>query len=147
MDTLTLPYEVRQKSRFKAALDSGDDIGVILPRGTVLKDGDLLGNATNDYVRVIAAMESVSIVETKDAALFARVCYHLGNRHVPLQIAPQATQLWARYLHDHVLDDMVVSLGATIRYDQTPFEPEVGAYHQHAHGQSHSHSHAVHEHD
>jgi urease accessory protein len=65
-----------------------------------------------------------------------RACYHLGNRHVPLQVS----EGWIRYLKDHVLDDMVVSLGLTITHEHAPFEPEVGAYH-------HSHQHSGHHHD
>jgi urease accessory protein len=68
----------------------------------------------------------------------ARVCYHLGNRHVPLQIEPE----WVRYQHDHVLDEMVIGLGAEVTSETAAFEPEAGAYG----GSSSGHSHAGHSH-
>ena len=70
--------------------------------------------------------------------LFARACYHLGNRHVPMQIGDN----WIRYLHDHVLDEMLVGLGITTKCEQASFEPESGAYgahSRHSHGHDHSH--------
>ena len=135
--TLSLPYELRQKSRLKANLDSGEEIGIMLPRGRVLRGGDCLKAENGMIIELAAAQESVSTVAAPDAITLQRACYHLGNRHVPLQI----TEHWVRYLKDHVLDEMVVSLGLSITHEQAPFEPEVGAYHKHAHQHSHQHSH------
>ncbi|EEZ39286.1 urease accessory protein UreE [Photobacterium damselae subsp. damselae CIP 102761] len=73
---------------------------------------------------IIAAKETVSTVITEDPLLLARVCYHLGNRHVPLQVE----QGWCRYQHDHVLDDMVRGLGAQVIVEQEKYQPEPGAY-------------------
>jgi urease accessory protein len=87
-------------------------------------------------IQIRAAEESVSTATAPDQLTLQRACYHLGNRHVPLQISDS----WIRYLKDHVLDDMVVLLGLTITHEQAPFEPEVGAYH-------HSHQHSDHHHD
>ncbi|WP_026609291.1 urease accessory protein UreE [Methylocaldum szegediense] len=130
-DTLTLPFEARQKSRLLVRLDSGAEAGVFLPRGTVLRDGDRLLADDGRVVLVRAAAEPVSVVRTADALLFARACYHLGNRHVALQI--ERGEL--RYLWDHVLDDMVRGLGLTVEHTLMPFEPERGAYHgAHHHG-------------
>jgi urease accessory protein len=127
-DTLTLPFELRQKSRLRATLDSGREAGVFLPRGTRLRDGDVL--AAGDFrVRVRAALECVSTVHCDDDLALARACYHLGNRHVPVEIA----QGRARYLHDHVLDDMLRGLGMIAVVESAPFEPEPGAYGDHGH--------------
>lgn len=136
---LTLPFELRQKSRLRAELDDGQEIGLMLPRGTILRDGDLLRTEDGMIVRVQAASETVSSATIDDPVLFARACYHLGNRHVPLQIGDN----WLRYLHDHVLDDMLSGLGIQVQCEQATFEPEAGAY---GGGHSHSHSHHHHEH-
>ncbi len=147
-EVLTLPFDIRQKARFKTRLDSGEDIGVTLPRGKILRGGDKLKTESGTIVEIKAASESVSTVTTTDALLLTRVCYHLGNRHVPLQIGSEGDADFCRYTHDHVLDDMVIGLGAQVVFEQAPFEPESGAYasgHSHAHSHSHqgehSHSH------
>ena len=110
--SITLPYETRQKSRLQATLDSGEQIGLLLPRGTVLRDGDILKTEAGQCIRVQAAVESVSTAVIDDPVLFARACYHLGNRHVPLQIGDN----WLRYQHDHVLDDMLHGLGIHVQH-------------------------------
>jgi urease accessory protein len=130
---LTLPFELRQKSRLRASLDNGTEIGLFLPRGTVLRHGDYLRASTGELIEVRAAAESVSTATGDDALLLLRAAYHLGNRHVPLQI--DTHQL--RYRHDHVLDAMLRQLGLLVSSEQAPFEPEVGAY-----GGGHHHSHA-----
>jgi urease accessory protein len=131
--SLTLPFELRQKSRLKATLDNGDEIGLMLPRGTVLRGGDHLKAEDGSVIRIQAAEETVSTATINDPHLFARACYHLGNRHVPLQIGEN----WLRYLHDHVLDEMLVGLGITVTCEQATFEPESGAYG--GHSQHHHH--------
>ena len=133
---LTLPFELRQKSRLRAVLDSGDEVGLFLPRGSVLRQGDLLQTTTGLVVQVVAALESVSTATSADPLLLARACYHLGNRHIVLQIGAG----WLRYLHDHVLDHMVRELGIIVVCEQAAFEPEAGAY-DHHHGAGHSHDH------
>jgi len=144
--TLSLPIDLRIRSRLKVTLDDGREAGLFLPRGQVLRGGDLLQSTEGLLVRVLAAAETVSTVHTRDALSLARACYHLGNRHVPLQIADG----WVRYQHDHVLDDMVRGLGLVVTVEQAPFEPEAGAYssgaHGHAHNRDHSHGHS-HDHD
>lgn len=128
-DVLTLPFEARQKSRLQAVTDQGREVGLFLQRGQILRSGMLLTGADGYTVRVQAASESVSVMSSDDALLFARACYHLGNRHVPLQILKGEL----RYLHDHVLDHMLEGLGLVVTHDSLPFEPEAGAYHSHAH--------------
>jgi len=134
--SMTLPFEIRQKSRFKAALDNGEEVGVILPRGEVLREGDCLRDDQGKTVLIKAADESVSTVRVDDPLMLARAAYHLGNRHIPLQVNGQ----WLRYQHDHVLDDMIKQMGLQVICEQAPFEPEAGAYGG-GHGQHHSHSH------
>ncbi len=129
-DTLTLPFETRQKSRFSAVTDSGKAVGVFLPlRGTCLRSGMVLTGPEGIRVRVQAAPEPLSVVRTKDPTLFAKACYHLGNRHVSLQILEGEL----RYLADHVLDHMIEGLGLSVEHRSLPFEPEAGAYHRHGH--------------
>ncbi len=130
--TLTLPFELRQKSRLRTRLDSGEDVGVFLARGTVLRDGDRLRAFNGLIVEVRAAPEPVSTARTDDPLLLARAAYHLGNRHVALQLGSG----WLRYLHDHVLDGMVQKLGLSVVGEQASFEPEAGAY-----GGGHDHDH------
>lgn len=128
-DEVTLTYELRQKSRVLLNTDSGAKIGLFLPRGQVLRKGMILTGHDHYRVRVNSAAEAVSVVCTDDVLLFARACYHLGNRHVALQIL--AGEL--RFLTDHVLDQMLIGLGLTVTHDILPFEPEQGAYHGHGH--------------
>jgi urease accessory protein len=132
---VSLPYELRRRSRVKIRLDSGEEAGLFLPRGLVLRDGDCLGGDEGWIVRVRATPESVSRARTHDPLLLARASYHLGNRHVALQVGPDEL----RYLHDHVLDDLVRALGLTVTVEDLPFEPEAGAYggHGHEHGDPH----------
>jgi len=127
--TLNLPFELRQKSRLRVRLSNGDEAGIVLSRGTILRHGDLLRATNGLVIEVIAAPERVSTARTDDPFTFARACYHLGNRHVPLQIGAQ----WLRYAHDHVLDAMVRGLGLTVIEEVAPFEPEPGAYGHHHH--------------
>lgn len=141
--TVTLPLHLRIKSRLRVTLDDGRDAGILLERGSTLQDGDLLRADDGLTVLVRAADEALSMVRSDDPLLLARACYHLGNRHMSIQIA--AGEL--RYLHDHVLDDMLRGLGLTVTVEQAPFEPEPGAYggsaegHNHNHGHSHGHHH------
>jgi urease accessory protein len=146
-DVLTLPFELRQKSRLVASLDSGRQIALALPRGNVLRDGSLLEANDGTLVRVRSADEELSVVESGDPALLLRAAYHLGNRHVALQIGPGRLA----YLHDHVLDDMLRGLGLAPSVMRGPFEPESGAYgrsggHSHGHHGGHDHHHEGHEH-
>ncbi len=140
---LVLPFELRQRSRLLAVLDTGEEVGLMLPRGTVLRGGDRLQVSDGRLVEVIAAPEQVSIVRDADARTLARAAYHLGNRHVAVQITADSL----RYLRDHVLDDMLRGLGLKVQADVLPFEPEAGAYAQeHAHSHGHHDGHQPHLH-
>ncbi len=128
-DVLTIPFDLRQKSRFATVTDSKQDVGVFLARGQILRSGTVLTGPDQINIQIQAAAESVSVMRSDDALQFAKACYHLGNRHVPLQIL--AGEL--RYTHDHVLDHMLQGLHLTVTQEMLPFEPEAGAYHTHEH--------------
>lgn len=131
---LVLPFDLRNKSRLRTALASGEEVGLFLERGSVLRGGDCLQADDGRIVAIVSAAETVSTIHSPDPWQLARVSYHLGNRHVPLQIGTG----WVRYLHDHVLDDMVRGLGSTVLVEEAPFEPEAGAYSGHSHANSHA---------
>ena len=122
--TLTLTYDQRQKSRLRVTLDDGLEAGIILERGTVLRHGDFLRSKRGEFVQILAAKEKVTVVMTEDVLLFSKACYHLGNRHVPLQIENN----WLSFQRDHVLEELVLNLGLEIKHKTLPFQPECGAY-------------------
>ncbi|MCL9776839.1 urease accessory protein UreE [Vibrio methylphosphonaticus] len=132
---LSLPIDSRIKSRLKVILDDGRDAGLFLPRGHILRGGEQLKSLCGLVIEVKAAPEKVSSVYCSDLLLLTRVAYHLGNRHVPLQVEFG----WVRYQHDHVLDEMVEGLGAKVAVELEPFEPEGGAYGGKSGGGHHHH--------
>src|SRR5690606_28419525 len=85
---VVLTFDERQKSRYKTATACGKELGWFIERGTVLQDGDVLQCKTGELIKVIAAAEEVSEVRSQNQLLLTRAAYHLGNRHVPLQIGP-----------------------------------------------------------
>lgn len=145
-DTLTLPFDLRQRSRLVAQLASGREILIQLTRGNVLRHGVLLRTNEGSTIQVLAAPEPLSVVSHSDPTALARAAYHLGNRHVPLQIGQSSLC----YRQDHVLDDMLRGLGLIPEHVERPFEPEQGAYAQTGHGAHSSgteHSRHGHAHD
>jgi urease accessory protein len=135
---VVLPFALRSRSRVRITLPCGEELGLMLTRGSVLRGGDRLLAEDGRIVEVIAEPEPLSIVRSQDIALLCRVSYHLGNRHVALQVGAG----WVSYLHDHVLDDMVRGLGLAVSLEQAPFEPEAGAYGAAAHSLLHVHPHS-----
>ena len=134
-ERLVLPFELRSKSRLCTRLESGEEVGIFLTRGLILRGGDLLEANDGRIVQVVAAVEAVMEVRSEAELQLARAAYHLGNRHVAVQL--QAGLL--RFATDHVLGAMVTGLGLMVTEAQAPFEPEGGAYgaqqgHAHAHG-------------
>jgi urease accessory protein len=127
-DRLALTWESRRKSRLRTNTVSGAEIGLFLPRGTILFEGDLLRTTDDRIVRIEAAPEDVSTISSSDAVLLARLAYHLGNRHVRTQVGPG----FIRYRHDRAVDELVRELGAEVVLDEVPFEPERGTK-DHAH--------------
>jgi urease accessory protein len=145
---LTLPYELREKSRLRATLNSGEEVAVFMQRGSVLRNGDLLRGDDGRVVRVWAAPEATCRVECRDAGTLLRCAFHLGNRHTQVQVAGTAEQPFMRIRQDIVLKEMLEGVGATVTSEDAPFEPESGAYgdagggHAHGHGHGHDHSHS-----
>ena len=131
--SLTMTLQERERSRLRVILDNGVEAGIFLDRGRPLRHGDLIGDGSGFVVEVRAAAELLSRVRCSDPLQLARVCYHLGNRHIPVQIQPGEVS----YLRDHVLDEMVRGLGVTVEAAESRFEPESGAYQSHSHEQGH----------
>jgi urease accessory protein len=144
--TIELDWDVRQKSRFEATDSQQRQLGVFLPRGTVVRGGDVLVAEDGSLVRVLAAPQPVLVVtpcaEHGNAFDLLRAAYHLGNRHVALELKPDRLQLEP----DHVLADMLRAMHLDVEEVQAPFEPEGGAYAAGAHaGHAHTHDHPKHD--
>ncbi len=136
---LRLPFELRQKSRLRALLADGREVALLLPRGEILRGGDRLRGgapageertAAEEIIAVVAEDEDVLHVTCASPRELCRAAYHLGNRHVPVQVGEGFLRLAA----DHVLAEMLRGLGAATEPLRAPFEPEAGAY---AGGHSH----------
>lgn len=133
-DTLELDFNYRTKSRLRARLASGAEVGLFLPRGTVLRGGHTLRASDGRIVAVVAAAEDLLEARCVSAVELARAAFHLGNRHVAVEVGRDAEGDWLRLQADHVLEGMLLGLGASVRALRAPFEPEAGAYapgHQH----------------
>ncbi len=146
--TVELDWDVRQKSRFDATDSQGRTLGVFLPRGTVVRGGDVLVAEDGSLIRVLAAPQAVLKIThcAHHGTPFdlIRAAYHLGNRHVPIEL--QADHL--KIEPDHVLADMLRAMHLIVNAVDEPFEPENGAYatgghhHGHSHDNDHAHAHA-----
>ena len=123
-DTLSLPFDRRGKSRQLVQLESGETAQLLLPHGTRLKEGDLLVGSNGAVITVKAAAQRVLLVTADSEIHLARIAYHLGNRHTPVQIEERALVLE----EDPVLEEMIVRLGGQVEKRDRPFEPEPGAY-------------------
>ncbi len=123
-DQLILDHLQREKGRFKAMASSGTEVRVFLERGNTLRIGDVLRSRCGKNLSVIGAVEPVAIASTDDWAQFSKACYHLGNRHVKLQVGDR----WLRITPDHVLEDMLEQLGLVVHHEHSVFVPESGAY-------------------
>jgi urease accessory protein len=153
---LVLPFERRQKTRLRATLESGEEVALDLPRGEVLRGGELVVASDGRVIEVVAEPEQVLHVECDSPTALARAAYHLGNRHVPVQVG----EGFLRITVDHVLEEMLRGLGARVTPIVAPFEPEAGAYGGHHHHEDaaghggriheygdHAHGHDQHDHD
>ena len=132
-DEVHLIYAEREKSRYRTTTAGGSDIGWFLPRGSVLCDGDALvcaGSEGEQIILIRAATETLTEASSDDPHLLLRAAYHLGNRHVSLQILPNSL----RFPRDHVLEEMLEGLGLEVRSVDDAFHPEAGAYAVHSHG-------------
>jgi urease accessory protein len=161
---LELPFESRQKSRLRTRLKSGEEVALVLPRGEILRGGDLVTASDGRVIEVLAEKEKLVHIECADATALAKAAYHLGNRHVPVEVG----EGYLRIAPDHVLEEMLKGLGAVVSSVEAPFEPEAGAYggghrhdemghggkihefgehkHDHEHGHDHDHEHCDHDH-
>ena len=147
--TVELDWDVRQKSRFDATDSTGRALGVFLPRGTAVRGGDALLAEDGSLIVVKAAPQAVLVVRhcSDHGSPFdlLRAAYHLGNRHVQLELQPDHL----KFEPDHVLADMLRSMHLIVTEEQAAFEPEGGAYaaqgHAHAHDH-HGHDHQGHDH-
>ena len=156
--TVELDWDVRQKSRFAATDSAGRELGIFLPRGTLVRGGDVLVAEDGSMVRVIAALQPVLVItHCKNHGTpfdLTRAAYHLGNRHVPIELQPDHLKIEP----DHVLADMLRAMHLIVTEQNLAFEPEGGAYaaghgghshgehghgkgHDHHHGHDHGHSH------
>ncbi|WP_292992875.1 urease accessory protein UreE [Nitrosomonas sp.] len=138
---LVLPYEMRENSRLRTALASGEEVAIFTTRGTVLRNNDLLRSDDGRVVQIIAAHEPTYRITCKTPHDLLRCAFHLGNRHTQTQVGED----FLRILQDTVLKQMVEGLGAIVTEEDAPFEPESGAYGNggghHHHGDGHYHAH------
>ena len=151
--SITLDWDVRQKSRFESTDSAGRQVGVFLQRGQVVRGGDVLVGEDGSLLKVQAAPQAVLRIThcTAHGTPFdlTRAAYHLGNRHVPIEL--QADHL--KIEPDHVLADMLRSMHLIVNEVSESFEPENGAYgehgggHHHGHGDTHGHDHHNHAHN
>ena len=144
--TVTLDWDTRQKSRFDFTDSNGRHVGVFLARGSVVRGGDVLVAEDGTFIRVIAADQPVLVItackEHGSPFDLTRAAYHLGNRHVPIELKPDHLKIEP----DHVLADMLRSMHLDVTEANAPFEPEGGAYASGGH-QHHGHAHGHHGHD
>jgi urease accessory protein len=132
---LVLPFDLRRKSRFRTTLSNGTEAALFLPRGSMLRDRDLLEAEDGTLVRVESARENVLLVTAETPHALMRAAYHLGNRHAPVELGENFLKLET----DPVLREMLVQLGVRVREEYSPFEPEGGAYgggHRHGHDET-----------
>ena len=142
--TVSLDWDVRQKSRFDATDSAGRTLGVFLPRGTQARGGDVLVAEDGSLIRVEAAAQPVMVVRhcPQHGSPFdlTRAAYHLGNRHVAIELQRDHLKIEP----DHVLAEMLARMHLIVTSEQAAFEPEGGAYaggHGHAHAHGHDHAH------
>ena len=126
-DAIALPYDDRKRSRGKGISEKGAAVAWFLERGEYLRGGDVLVSTTDNLFSIKARPEPVSRVTTTDNFALTRIAYHLGNRHVALEVREDELL----YQPDYVLDQMVIGLGGLVDELVSPFQPEDGAYHAH----------------
>lgn len=138
--TLSLTAEERTRSRLHGKSDQGLPIYLQLPRGLVLQEGDWLKSPTGEVIQILAKEEPVLTITATFPLALLQAAYHLGNRHVPMEI----TATYLRISPDPVLKHLLEHRGLTVMAEQAPFQPETGAYntsHSHDHSRDHSHAH------
>ena len=149
--TVELDWDVRQKSRFSTTDSQGRELAIFLPRGQAVRGGDVLVAEDGSLIRVLAAPQEVLLItacaEHGSAFDLMRAAYHLGNRHIPIELRPDHLKIEP----DHVLAEMLRAMHMTVVEACMPFEPEGGAYGGHftndGHGHGHGHGHGQHHHE
>lgn len=145
-DSVALAYDERKRSRLKVTLASGREAGIFIERGDHLHGGDRLAEEEGStVVEILAAPEKLIEAVADSPLLFARAAYHLGNRHVSVQIVPTDNGGKLYFQVDNVLAEMVKGLGCSVCETEAPFQPESGAYgsqggHHHHHGEHDDHA-------
>lgn len=132
-DSVTLDFDARHRRRIRLACDGGKTVLLDLPVAVAMTDGDGLRLQNGRWIAVRAASEELVEITCEEPELLIRIAWHLGNRHLPTQLAGDVLLIRP----DHVIEDMVVGLGASVRHVQAPFQPEGGAYGNHAQGYTH----------
>jgi urease accessory protein len=139
---LVLPFDLRQKSRLRATLSDGTEAALYMPRGTVLRDGDILQAEDGTLVRVESSPENVLVITAPTPFELIKAAYHLGNRHTPVEFG----EGYLKIESDPVLKQMLVQLRIAVKEEFAPFQPERGAYgggHKHGHDETFAEDHAL----
>ena len=123
-DSVTLDFDTRQKARIKTVTDKGSSAGIFIERGKPLQINEVLKSDCGQHIQVLGATEAVTTASCDDWLVFAKACYHLGNRHTKLQIGER----WLRFKPDHVLEELMLHFGLQLNHEPAVFEPENGAY-------------------
>lgn len=135
---LLLTHQQRSRGRLRLPQPDGVEVRLLLDRGEPLQLGEYLRGTAGELLLVTGAVEEVATALCEDWLAFSKACYHLGNRHVKIQIGER----WLRIARDHVLEEMLLGLGLAVKHELAVFDPEGGAYapgHGHSHGHEHSH--------
>jgi urease accessory protein len=139
---LVLPFELRRKSRLRTTLSDGTEAALYLPRGTVLRDGDMLQADDGTLILVESSPEKVLVITAATPHEMVKAAYHLGNRHTPVELG----ESYLKIEFDSVLKEMLLQLGLAVKEDFAPFHPESGAYgggHKHGHDETFADDHAL----
>ncbi len=148
IDSITLDRQARHRRRVLLTTDRGHEVMLDLAEATYMAHGDVLALDNGTYIKIVAAAEPLLEIHAHGPVALARIAWHIGNRHTPAEIGRDAIYIQP----DHVLEEMVMGLGAHVHHVTRPFEPEGGAYggkgplldshhgHSHAHATAHAHS-------
>jgi len=140
--SLTLDFDARHRRRIRLTADQGQDVLLDLPKAVAMADGDGLQLEDGRWLKVQAAAELIVEVRHKDPHQLVRLAWHLGNRHLPTEIRDEVL----RIRPDHVIEEMLLGLGADLVREQVAFQPEGGAYGGHEHHRHDGHNQNHHDH-
>ncbi len=143
-DRVTLDFDGRHRRRMRLTTESGETVLLDLSKAVAMADGDGLELEDGRWIAVAAADEPLMEVTAESRLDLLRIAWHVGNRHLPTDIAgPEDGGLRLRLRPDHVIEEMIVRLGGRVRHVQAPFQPEGGAYGGHGHQHHGHHDHAA----